>query len=123
MTATTIIMIGLAGGLGALARYLLSGFISQHTSKAPVPIATGIINCLGSFVLGVLTARLLHGSTALLMWGTGFCGGFTTFSTAFVEFVVLGVERARYVAMVVLIAAMVLGALGCAGLGLWLGSL
>ena len=51
-------------------------------------MATVTINVTGSLVVGLLTGAALFGGlshTALLAATTGFCGGYTTFSTAMVE--------------------------------------
>lgn len=58
--------------------------------RGPFPVGTFVINVLGSLVLGILTGALTHHAgwlspTAKDALGTGFCGGFTTFSTASVE--------------------------------------
>lgn len=78
----------LAGGLGAVARFLLDSRINSRF-PAPVPVGTLVINVAGSLVLGFITAVALNlmGFSQHLNGplGTGFCGGFTTFSTASVE--------------------------------------
>jgi CrcB protein len=54
-----------------------------------VPWATFAVNVIGSFVLGVVLGLLPPGSGARLLLGTGFCGGFTTFSTFSAEVVAI----------------------------------
>ena len=67
------------------AEWLLAGF--ALLKRAPVPLATLIINTLGSLLLGVLTGWIAVGGPVDVktIAGVGFCGGFTTFSTASVE--------------------------------------
>jgi CrcB protein len=72
------------GALGTGARYLLSGAV-PHLLR--VPVATVGINVLGAFALGVLLEALTRrgpdeGGRRLLrlLLGTGFLGGFTTYS-------------------------------------------
>ena len=92
-----IIWIALAGGLGAIGRFTVDGFIKTKTS-ARFPWATFIINVTGSFLLGLTTAymtRLPAFHTLGLVIGTGFMGGYTTFSTASFETVRL-IEQRRY---------------------------
>lgn len=78
-----IVLVGLAGALGALSRYLLGRFIAERLS-AQFPLGTLIINISGAFVIGLLFALAGHKiiSPAIqLVLATGFLGGFTTFST------------------------------------------
>ena len=61
-----------------------------------MPAATLAINVSGSFVLGVVTGlALYHGfaTTPRVVLGTGFCGGYTTFSTFAYEIVFLAEQR------------------------------
>jgi len=76
--------VGFAGGLGAVARVAIDGALTARRPAA-VPYPTLVINVLGSLLLGLLTGLVLfHGAPDALRVavGTGFCGGFTTFSTA-----------------------------------------
>jgi fluoride exporter len=89
--------IALAGGFGAVARYLLDGWIQDRTDSA-LPVGTFAINVTGSFVLGVLAGLVIsHGvsTDAKLIVGTGFLGGYTTFSTYAYESFRLAEDRAR----------------------------
>jgi CrcB protein len=75
--------IGLAGGLGALARYLLARFIAERVTSR-YPLGTFLINVTGSFLIGLLfslTSHALIPTTTQLILATGFLGGYTTFST------------------------------------------
>ena len=112
------VWVALAGGAGALARFVLDGAARGRWS-ATFPWATVAINVSGSFVLGVLTGLVLfHGEpdTLRLVLGTGFCGGYTTFSTASVETVQLArrgaVVAAAGNALGTLVLAVGAGALG-----------
>ena len=81
-----ILLLALAGGLGAAARFALDGAVrTRWPSEFPWGIL--LINVLGSFLLGFLTGLVLDGADGAwrLVLGTGFCGGFTTFSTAMVD--------------------------------------
>lgn len=71
-----------AGGAGAVARFLVDRVISR-TER--FPRATFVINVAGSFLLGLLIGVTVSDSAARLIIGSGFLGGFTTFSTASVE--------------------------------------
>ncbi|MEZ0163375.1 CrcB family protein [Kineococcus sp. LSe6-4] len=78
-----IVLLTLAGGAGAAARYVLDGEVrARRPSQFPWGIL--LVNVLGSLLLGFLTGLVLTGADPrwALVLGTGFCGGFTTFSTA-----------------------------------------
>ncbi|MDQ0735952.1 fluoride efflux transporter CrcB [Arthrobacter agilis] len=121
MSLSVVLMLGIAGGLGAVARFMLDGFISPI--RGVVPIGTMAVNISGSLVLGVLTGLVLAvalPSSWLLVGGTGFLGGYTTFSTASSETVRLiqaGQTRAALLSGV----GTALAALAAAGLGLVIG--
>jgi CrcB protein len=76
--------IAAAGAVGAAARFVVDGVLTARR-PGPVPLAILLINVVGSFLLGLLTGLVeYHGLPHpwLAVLGTGFCGGFTTFSTA-----------------------------------------
>ncbi|NMD55662.1 MULTISPECIES: fluoride efflux transporter FluC [Tsukamurella] len=79
---TLLICVG--GGVGAVLRYLVDGALRARLSFW----ATAAINVSGSFVLGLLAGAAAGGGlggTVVAVFGTGVCGGYTTFSTATVE--------------------------------------
>ena len=89
------LLLVLAGGVGAGARFVADGAVRGRWA-ADFPLGTLLINVSGSLLLGVLTGLVLfHQSPAdlRLVLGTGFCGGFTTFSTASFETVRLVQQR------------------------------
>ena len=75
------ICVFLGGGAGSLCRYLLSQLITSPASRWPW--ATWTANMAGCLLIGLLTGYLGRRSDAwwALLLVTGFCGGFTTFST------------------------------------------
>jgi CrcB protein len=78
-----LIGVAIGGGAGAWARYLLEGVIAER-QQSPFPLSTLVINVTGSVALGVLVGLVLANTapSGLLVWGgTGFLGGYTTFST------------------------------------------
>lgn len=84
----TILLIAIGGGIGSALRYLTALFLSKFCSHW-FPVATFAANIVGCFIIGIiigLTAKhvLLHGNARALLV-TGFCGGYTTFSTFALE--------------------------------------
>ncbi|WP_172174932.1 fluoride efflux transporter CrcB [Brevibacterium sp. CT2-23B] len=124
MTPLVFIALAAAGGLGASSRMLIDGLIKSRMSTA-LPWGTIIINVSGSLVLGLLTglagANLLPEAWHLVL-GTGFLGGYTTFSTASFETVRLLQER-RWVAGLVNGLGTLVFATAAATIGMWLGGL
>lgn len=119
----TVLLVALAGGLGAAARFVTDSLLARR-DPFRVPLGTMVINISGSLLLGLLTGLLATGSpgtagaTVETVLGTGFCGGYTTFSTASVEAARLWVAEGsgtgiRYAA-VTLVASVAAAALGLA---------
>ncbi|NWL13536.1 fluoride efflux transporter CrcB [Paenarthrobacter nitroguajacolicus] len=83
----TVVLLALAGGIGAAVRFMVDGFIRQRF-KTALPWGTILINVSGSLALGFLAGLLMRGQapeSLFLIVGTGFLGGYTTFSTASLE--------------------------------------
>ena len=124
MTALTFVLLSLAGGVGAAARLVLDGLVRSRV-RAAYPVGTALINLTGSLLLGFITG-LAIGHVLPEQWrlilGTGFLGGYTTFSTASFETMRLIQARRRRAALANGLG-MLVGAVLAAGLGLWLGSL
>nr|WP_157311394.1 CrcB family protein [Microbacterium sp. MAH-37] len=79
------LLAALAGGLGAAVRYLVDIGIARLTGPR-FPWGVFLINLTGSFVLGLIVGGLPE---AAFVVGTGFLGGYTTFSTAMLDTVAL----------------------------------
>ena len=82
----TYILVVIGGGLGALGRFLLSGYVASHWGET-FPWGTLIINVTGSFAIGffgTLTdpdGALLVNPNVRTFFMIGICGGYTTFSS------------------------------------------
>lgn len=117
-----VLWVALAGGLGAVSRFVVDGLVRTRVS-AVFPVGTVLINVSGSFVLGLLIGLVLARAVPdelRIVVGTGFCGGYTTFSTASFETVRL-VEQRR-VGLALLNGAGTLITTVCvAALGIWVG--
>lgn len=86
MSFQNILLVALGGALGAVSRYLFSTvlpFDGQH-----FPWATFLINTIGCILIALFFIRFGENEAQLswkLLLMTGFCGGFTTFSTFSLE--------------------------------------
>ncbi len=79
----TLVLVMLGAAVGAPCRWLLDQAVQARRETA-FPLGTWIINVSGSLLLGVIlgAAAFGPGSRELVaLAGTGFCGGFTTYST------------------------------------------
>jgi CrcB protein len=88
-----VAVVWLGGAAGTCARFLLSRVV-PHVAR--VPVATLLINVVGAFALGVLLEALVRRGSDVgrrrilrLLLGTGFLGGFTTYSALAVDTVTL----------------------------------
>lgn len=78
-----IIWIGAGSAIGGISRFALGKWMS-HILPLSFPTGTFVINITGSFLIGLFLAlqeKNALSASALLFLTTGFCGGFTTFST------------------------------------------
>lgn len=112
--------VGLGGFLGSVLRYLIASAITKLTPQFP-PSGTLLVNILGCFILGIL----IHSSSKMekeyfFLLTTGFCGGFTTFSTFGVENLQLILNDNLPVAFIYMTLSIVFGMLA-AGLGWYIG--
>lgn len=77
-----LVLVFLGGGTGSLLRYMISKWVP--TIQTGFPYATLMVNILGSLLIGILLGWFSKNQSisqnTLLLVGTGFCGGFTTFS-------------------------------------------
>src|SRR5215472_7292738 len=78
------LLVGVGGGVGRIACYLVQKWFNENYPQ-PFPWGTFVVNILGCFLIGIIYAAtektsVLSPQTRLLL-ATGFCGGFTTFST------------------------------------------
>lgn len=97
----------LAGGVGAVARFLLDAAVSNAAGKS-FPYGTLAVNVSGAVILGLLTGLALS-DTASLIVGTGAVGAYTTFSTWMLETQRMAEERQRLRAAGNIVVSLVLG--------------
>ena len=80
----SLLLVGIGSFIGGVSRYLTQQFIQKHYPSS-IPLGTLSVNILGCFLIGILYAladkgNLLSPAMRLLL-ATGFCGGYTTFSS------------------------------------------
>ena len=78
-----ILLVFIGGGFGSVLRYLLGKYLNN--TENGIPYGTFAANILGSLLIGIILGLALKNNTLsqnhTLLLATGFCGGFTTFSS------------------------------------------
>lgn len=120
MSAGMLVAIGLLGGAGSVARFVLDRAISGRGARAggdrpAFPAGTLAVNLSGALLLGLLVGLAPDGDTLRLL-GAGLLGAYTTFSTWMLETERLAAGGRRRAA-----AANVAVSLGLGLLAIWLG--
>jgi CrcB protein len=116
-----LLLVGLGGCLGAIARYKLGAWVlHHHAADWRFPAGTFVVNVLGCLVAGVLAGlierqELFSADTRIFLF-TGLLGGFTTFSAFGVETMFL-LRRGE----VLVALSYVVGTVMCSIVVLWLG--
>ena len=88
-----LLLVGLGGGIGSMARYALGMLLMQPAAHGRFPLATFAVNVLGCLLAGLLAGwwerQAILSADARLFVFTGLLGGFTTFSAFGLETVAL----------------------------------
>jgi len=83
-----ILLIGVGGGIGSIARYLCQRWFAA-TYITAFPLGTFIVNIVGCFAIGIFWGMTFKNYENNESWKlflmTGLCGGFTTFSAFTLE--------------------------------------
>lgn len=108
MTPLLFLLVCVFDSLGALCRWQLDLYLKKCHAKRTPQWGIGVVNLLGCACAGALAGILAPNTPVFFLFSTGFLGGFTTFSTAVLDAVML-LSRRRYLSAAGLV------------LGVWLG--
>lgn len=104
------LMVGIGGFFGSILRYLIS--LIPLGDQGTFPYKTLITNVIGAFLIGLVVALSLKNANFneryVLLLKTGFCGGFTTFSTFSQESVSLIQNGKGLLAILYIVASVLL---------------
>ena len=77
------ILVFIGGGFGSVLRFVIGKYLNN--TETGIPYGTFLANILGSLLIGMILGLAAKNSTLsqsqTVLLATGFCGGFTTFST------------------------------------------
>ena len=118
MSAGAWVAVGLVGGLGALARFLVDGLVGE-SSPSPFPLGTLVVNLSAALLLGLVTGATLRGEALTIVAGGGL-GSYSTFSTWMFETQRLG-EAGRGILLLLNLALPLATGLAAVALGRTLG--
>jgi len=78
-----LLLVFVGGGFGSVLRYIIGKYLNN--TESGIPYGTFAVNILGSLLIGIILGMAAKNNTLsqnqTLLLATGFCGGFTTFST------------------------------------------
>jgi CrcB protein len=114
MSLPLLLAVGVLGGTGAIARFLVDNAVSRRMGRQ-FPVGILVVNLSGTLVLGVLVGLAVDGDAYRLVGG-GVIGAYTTFSTWVFDSHRLAAEGRRGLAVANLAGSLVLGLLA-----VWLG--
>lgn len=109
----SILLVGLGGFLGSVARYKLGGLVLHMTAQQRFPFSTFAINVAGCLAIGILAGCAerydMFGAGTRLFLFTGLLGGFTTFSAFGLEAMQLVRRDEMWVAALYVGASILIG--------------
>ena len=78
-----LLLVFIGGGFGSVLRFIIGKWLNN--SETGIPYGTFVANIVGSLLIGIILGLAAKNETLsqnqTLLLATGFCGGFTTFST------------------------------------------
>jgi CrcB protein len=108
----SLLYVGIGSCIGGISRYLLQQFI-QNRYPSSIPLGTLSVNIIGCFIIGIIYGVASKGDLlspeARLLLATGFCGGFTTFSSFAYENVNMVLEGEFFYPFLYILISVVIG--------------
>lgn len=118
----SLLIVGAGSFLGGALRYMVS-VLMKNCTAASFPYATLTVNLAGCFLLGLMFALFGKYGSVTSSWSlflaTGFCGGFTTYSTFANESLQM-IQTGNIRGFICYVAASVVGGILLAALGYWI---
>jgi CrcB protein len=115
-----LLAVGLGSAIGGVARYSLTRLVQDRTDVA-FPFGTLTVNVLGCLLIGIIIQASVSGGrmsdTTKLLLTSGFCGGFTTFSTFSYESIEL-IQNGAWSRAVIYVSVSVIAGLGAVWAGI-----
>lgn len=107
-----LVLVGLGGGIGSMLRYLTSLVVTK-CFQTTFPLTTFVANFVGCLIIGVLLGvferQQLSSPDLKLLFITGFCGGYTTFSAFAAENISLFQSGNSFTALLYISGSVLLG--------------
>ncbi|MDR0536682.1 MAG: fluoride efflux transporter CrcB [Tannerellaceae bacterium] len=123
ITAINILLVGAGGALGSILRYSISSFAGRFEPTSGFPFATLTVNIAGCLLIGLLAGvegrHPWLGANMKLLLVSGFCGGYTTFSTLSFESLQL-FSAQRFLALAIYIVGSILLGFTAVALGYYM---
>ncbi len=102
----------MGGCIGSICRYLSQQFVQNHYPSS-IPLGTMLVNISGCFIIGIIYALSDRGNLLSpelrIFLATGFCGGFTTFSSFAYENVTMVLDGEFFYTAVYLLISIIIG--------------
>ena len=118
----TLLLVGAGGAAGSIARYSV-GHIAGKYVAGSFPLGTFLVNIIGCLLIGILFGLVSRSQWmqqgGYLLLASGFCGGFTTFSTFALDNITLMQKGQSVTTLLYTALSLILGLLLCKA-GIWL---
>jgi CrcB protein len=102
------VLVGVFGGAGAVARFVVDGWVSERVQGGSFPWGTLVVNLSGAALLGGLAGAAVTG-TGFVLAGTATLGSYTTLSTWMLETHRLGQDAQLPAAVMNLVGSLLIG--------------